>query len=310
MKWLLKVILQKSISTLPNSHNLNYLLQKYITKNFPLTNKKFLKKKVDAAYKHFNFFLKYWRNDNISKAHFYEFGAGWELSIPLIFSLLGIQSQTIIDIRRNIHSELIGDAIKKIFKFSNIIEDKFNMSLNKKLLENLNLKDINENTLADLGLRYLAPLNAKDTKFPENSFDFISNTATLEHISKEDILDILKECNRILKPYGIMSCIIDLQDHYSYFDNSITIYNFLRYSEKFWKLINSSVHYQNRLRSNDYIEYMKVANFKILHIEKDRPTEEDLNILKQMPLDKRFCDRDLYDDIGTKSMTVVLQNLK
>ena len=72
-------------------------------------------------------------------------------------------------------------------------------------------------------LNYIAPKDTRETGFNENYFDFISSTVTLEHIPKKNILLILKECYRILNRGGILSMIIDYQDHWSYFDKKINL---------------------------------------------------------------------------------------
>ena len=53
---------------------------------------------------------------------------------------------------------------------------------------------------------------------PAASVDFVSSTNTLEHIPATDIGPILAECRRLLRPDGVVSCRIDMRDHYSYFD--------------------------------------------------------------------------------------------
>ena len=72
--------------------------------------------------------------------------------------------------------------------------------------------------------------------------DCITSTYTLEHIPADDIRRILVECNRILKPGGLILSLIDYQDHYSWLDLRISRYNFLRYSERQWRWFNSSLH--------------------------------------------------------------------
>src|SRR5438132_1489863 len=110
------------------------------------------------------------------------------------------------------------------------------------------------------GISYLAPCDARDSKLPAESFSFISNTSTLEHIPESDLLKVLVECVRLLKPKGIMSSIIDMKDHYSYHDSSISCYNFLKFSDTAWKLIDSPLHFQNRLRYPDYKKLFEISD--------------------------------------------------
>lgn len=43
-----------------------------------------------------------------------------------------------------------------------------------------------------------------------------------------------------------------MSDHFAHFDKSITMYNFLKFSNKQWKWIDNNLMPQNRLRINDY----------------------------------------------------------
>jgi hypothetical protein len=51
---------------------------------------------------------------------------------------------------------------------------------------------------------------------------------------------------------GVMSHFIDMSDHFAHFDTSINIYNYLRFSDSAWRLIDNSVQPQNRWRLSDY----------------------------------------------------------
>ena len=57
-----------------------------------------------------------------------------------------------------------------------------------------------------------------------------------------------------------------MQDHYSFFDPGISAFNFLKFSEPTWSLINSSVHYQNRLRASDFRRLHEDAGFRLLRL--------------------------------------------
>src|SRR5207253_3087992 len=80
-----------------------------------------------------------------------------------------------------------------------------------------------------------------------------------EHVPEDDLAEIFRECHRLLRPAGAFSCRIDLQDHYSYFDRGLSRYNFLRFSDGAWRLVNSPLHFQNRLRAVDYLRLVRDA---------------------------------------------------
>lgn len=84
------------------------------------------------------------------------------------------------------------------------------------------------------------------------------------------------------------SFLIDYSDHYSHFDPAITPYNFLSYSERRWRLYNSSLQYQNRLRHSEYLALFRDAGFAVVE---DRPdvTEEGLRLLRTVRLAEPYA---------------------
>lgn len=259
MDFRIKCLLQTIFSFVPRGEILNYFFQKYIARTFPPDNNYFLGKTA-FAFLHYNNFLKYNKLE-IRNGKYYEFGAGWTLEIPLSMGFLGFDVHC-IDIRKLIVPELIMDTLAKFE--SNKDELPFRICPVKN--ENIKNVIITEQLKNNYRVNYIAPMDARNTSFEDNSFDFISSTSTLEHIPKEDILPILKECYRILNKGGVMSLIIDYKDHWSYFDKSISNFNFLRYSSKEWKKFNPSLHYQNRLRHSEYIDLISQTNFKVVNI--------------------------------------------
>jgi SAM-dependent methyltransferase len=138
------------------------------------------------------------------------------------------------------------------------------------------------------GITYLAPRDARGTGLPAESVDFVSSTDTCEHIPEADLAEIFRESLRLLRPGGAFSCRIDLQDHYSYFDPSLSRYNFLRFSDRAWGLVNSPLHHQNRLRSPDYLRLAHEAGFELVAERPSGPSEEGLEQLRSLPLAQRF----------------------
>jgi len=66
----------------------------------------------------------------------------------------------------------------------------------------------------------------------------------------------------LLAKDGIMSHFIDMSDHFAHFDSTITIYNFLRFTQFQWKMIDNSIQPQNRLRISDYMNLFNGLNLK------------------------------------------------
>lgn len=304
MRFIVKAFLQKVFSGLPRGESLNYFFQRKITRNLPLSIESFLKK-VEIADRHFTTFLGHCSSGTITAAHFFEFGAGWDLTIPFAYYCFGARHQTVIDIRENLQLELVNYSISTFSKYKSKLE--------RILDRRLQVKSVvigNTTQLFDIfGIHYVPRVDARDTRFPSQSFDFISNTVTLEHIPENDIINILKEWHRVLKPGGIISCVVDLKDHYSYFDKKISYYNFLKFSDKTWALLNSPIHFQNRLRYPDYINLIKRSGFEIVDEEIERPNSADIEVLRHLRLAKKFKEYSM-EDLGAKDLWITLRKRK
>ena len=69
-----------------------------------------------------------------------------------------------------------------------------------------------------------------------------------------------------------MSHFIDMSDHFAHLDNSITIYNFLRFSPEEWNRIDNEVQPQNRWRMSDYEQLYQALDLRI-SAKETRPGE-------------------------------------
>ena len=224
MNFKYKSYLQKLFSIIPRGERLNYISKKYVTHTIPISKDTFIQK-IHEAFNHYNNFKTFNRLDKLEKLKYYEFGAGWELAIPLAMTYLKFEVFA-IDIRKLVSFELVQDSIDNFNKYKNLLP--FEVYQKKQVND---LHDLE----ARFGLHYAAPADARSTVFSSNYFDLTTSTATLEHIPSNDILTILNECYRILKKGGIMCMTTDYRDHWSFHDNSISIYNFLKYSQREWK---------------------------------------------------------------------------
>jgi cyclopropane fatty-acyl-phospholipid synthase-like methyltransferase len=111
---------------------------------------------------------------------------------------------------------------------------------------------------------YHAPADATQTGLPTQSVDLVYSNNTLEHISKPVLEGLFQEAHRLLRRKGVMMHHIDLTDHYSHQDASITSINFLHFTETEFRKYNNRFIYQNRLRPNHYRELIERAGFRVV----------------------------------------------
>ncbi|HZJ73022.1 MAG TPA: hypothetical protein VFF36_18965, partial [Planctomycetota bacterium] len=81
-------------------------------------------------------------------------------------------------------------------------------------------------------------------------------------------------------------------------------YNFLRFSDGTWRLVNSPLHFQNRLRSPDYLRLVREAGFELVSETPSGPSEEGRAELRSLALAERFRGYD-EDALGVTVLSFV-----
>jgi hypothetical protein len=292
MDWRMKAALQNVFSRVPGGESLNHLFQKYVTRTLPIDAKR-LSEIVERAGRHLKAIERHWDRP-VAGALFYEFGAGWDLASPLGFWCHGVERQLLVDIRDMLRLDVLNHTIGLFAHVDLPLPRRPGAPVASKAA----LRD-------SFGIDFRAPCDARATQLADGSVDVITSSNVLEHIPPADLASILRECHRILAADGIMSMLVDYQDHYSYFDSQITPYNFLRYSEREWQLFNPSLHYQNRLRHSDYVRLFAEAGLRILEVQPAPVGDADLSALRSVPLDARF-ERYASHDLAVRDARFVL----
>ena len=85
----------------------------------------------------------------------------------------------------------------------------------------------------------------------------------LEHVDEVAVPKILSELNRLLKPSGLHYHAIGTYDHFCHVDNTISKFNYLKYSKQQWKHIDNSIQPQNRLRLSYFKELFEEMGLDI-----------------------------------------------
>ncbi len=298
MKVFTKRLIQNILSRIPLGERINLWMQMNVTKGLPVSEEGIISK-IDAAKFHISNYLSYNKDKNtdLSKISSFEFGAGYDLIVPLIFSFMNINKIYCVDIKYKISAFLINDIIERLkinTEFMDLIsESKLNPEITPSNLTKILEEKYN--------IYYKAPMDAASTNFPDESIDLIVSNATLEHIPKDSIKRILKESYRILKPGGVLSHSIDYKDHWAYTDSTLSYYNFLQYSEKEWKYRNPDLNYQNRLRHRDYEELFIDAGFKIVKKEPFLPLEKDKAALRNLNIHESFKSNYTFEELSILS---------
>jgi len=271
--------MQQALSVVPGGEHANYFLQRHITKSLPLSEAGFADH-VSYAHQHFQAIRHYYKRP-LDGSVFYEFGAGWDLIVPLAFYSFGIEKQIVVDIRWLLKPSLVNDAIHK---FQRLASTNALVRRPTKYVDGSNAA-VCAQLKTFYGIDYRAPCDPTHTGLQNGAIDCITSTSTLEHIPISELKPLMAECHRLLNPTGVISLLIDYADHYAYFDSTISLYNYLQYSDRTWALFNPSLHYQNRLRHKDYLDLLGDVGFQLLE---DERFGTNLDAVRHLSIDRRF----------------------
>jgi SAM-dependent methyltransferase len=300
MRWQYKAAVQKALSLVPQGERLNYVLQRHVSKKLPASDRQFFLHFEQARY-HVDQYAEYGPRP-LKDATAYEFGAGWDLIGPLSLWTLGVSRQVVVDIRDHLRLSLINHSLSQLARHHSELEQRYERAL--RLVDPSPVRSIGH-LKERFGIDYRAPCDARRTGLPSGCFDLISSTFTLEHIPAEDILAIFAESARLLADGGIVSSSIDMNDHCAFDDPRISTFNYLRYPSWQWRVINSSIHYQNRLRTRDYRELFAAAQLSIIHEQVELADAADLAELRRLPLAARYARGYTMSELEPVSMFVV-----
>ncbi|NNC94912.1 MAG: class I SAM-dependent methyltransferase [Chitinophagales bacterium] len=128
--------------------------------------------------------------------------------------------------------------------------------------------------------------NINELQLKDEEFDFIFSVNVLEHINKEHLPEIAKTLFRILKKGGLEYHSFGSYDHFYHIDKSISKFNYLRYSETQWKIIDNGIQPQNRMRIDYFEDLFKTVGF---NIEKELHSSPNIEELKKVEVHEDFA---------------------
>lgn len=294
MNYKFKAFIQNTISKLPSriSYSTYFLIQKKFgnLKNInPFSSLK-------RGYKIIKILKEI--DENIENKRFIEVGTGRAPILPLSLFLHDAQEITTVDLNPYLSHYVWEESllwisknkhfIKEVFPFIN--PEKLDFISNYKSKKNMLIPFLNQ-----IGINYLAPCDATNLPFEQNSFDFHISSNVFEHIPKSILEGIMEESKRIVVKEGTFIHGIDYSDHFSHSDKNISPINFLKFSsEEFNSLAGNRYMYMNRMRDDDFQELFDNLKFNTVY------KEEEINEGLLKLLNKKDDSLILHDDFSKK----------
>lgn len=296
--WLLKAAVQGAISALPASDRLNYLLQRHVTGSVVLSDEVF-ERKVAQCRRHLQSFQTARAGAGLP-ASALELGTGWYPVVPVGMALAGVGRVVTVDVS----SLLSPERTRRVLSaYATLLRS----GSAEKLLPAIDAERAAAVTAAAAGDgaaestdRLLAPLgiqvligDARASGLPAGSVDLFVSNNTFEHIAPRVLSQIVTEFRRLAAPGAVMDHFVDMSDHYAHFDRSITEFNYLRYSDRAWRLFNNRLQYQNRLRIPDYRRILEAGGFSIVAEDGEPGPADALARVELAPRFRRYTVEEL-----------------
>lgn len=288
-RWILKAATQKGLSVLPGGEVMNAFLQSHVTKSLELDEVHFSETLRQCRRHLENFFSV--RGNCEPGFTVFEVGTGWYPIISVGLYLCGAAKVTTLDIR----PLATLDRIREIFQFfSQSASDgsllrilpwanETRIRVLQTLARRPDLPALKE-TLGTIGIDPILG-DARQVDLETGSIDFIFSNTTLQVIPSDLLPGFFAEFRRLASPQAVMCHHMGLGDGYALIDPSITWFNFLRYSNRAWKLIDNSLVHNNRLRVSDYRGLHQESGWLI---GAEDTTYGCVDDLEKVPLAKEF----------------------
>lgn len=287
--WHAKAAIQATMSMLPGRQRLNRMFQKHLTHSLDLSDE-YLLGKWERAQAHVEGWREHGRSRRDGDDRFVavEIGTGWFPVTSVGMILCGAERVRTYDIQSLADRPTV---LAVMARFARLIDDGAIDPPSQVGMERLELalsepegREGHE-LLALLGVD-IHVRDPRQTGLPDRGVDLAVSTSTLAHIPADALHRLLVEIRRITATGGIMSHIVDMADHYAQVDGTINRFNFLRYGKHRWRLYNNPLHFQNRLRVNDYRQLFRDHDWELVdEHDVSRPAEE----LHAVPVHRDFA---------------------
>ncbi|CAM1362392.1 hypothetical protein [Tenacibaculum xiamenense] len=226
-----------------------------------------------------------------------EIGTGYSIVSPVILFLLGFKKIVTVDISNDISMNTAkkqlcffrNQAYKAIVMKNSIYEEG---ELEEKINTLLSFTSMNK-LLDYCRITYLPKYTFDDIDALNYKFDYIYSQVVFEHIDKKTLEALFKKMEKWLSNDGYGVHTINFIDHFAnpgfFQDRSISEFNFLRYSDKFWNFwTRNPIAFTNRLTFPFYLDLCEEVGLDVVSFK-------GKNYREHKPLDNSLIHKDVLD---------------
>lgn len=287
-RWLAKAVIQKILSKTPGGYQINYALQSARGKH----SQELVERRIPELLR---FLSKINSLQPIFNCQVLELGTGWNAINAVLLSLLGASEVVATDYTRHLRlshmTKVLLGARKQVDRIAEI--RKVDSSTIIEEIDNLLELKTEKSMLEQARINYMAPVEACKLGFPNDRFDLIYSWGVLAHFPEHELPQLAVESQRLLKPNGLAAHFFGLHDPYATQRTEDKV-NFLRFSDRTWKLLNSDLQPNNRLRASQHTGFYTDLGAEVLFADRQfRP--EVVEKLKAVSVDRKFSGLEMAD---------------
>jgi hypothetical protein len=142
-----------------------------------------------------------------------------------------------------------------------------------------------------LGFRYIVDPGGLMECLPRDAFRVVISAGVMEHIPAATAQRFVANTASLLKRGGLAIHSINITDHLYLYDRSVSPKQYLKYSERQWRLwCENSVQYINRIQRCDWLQMFSKAGFRIVE---EGGAYADLGSLKIHPRYQGLSEKDI-----------------
>lgn len=216
-------------------------------------------------------------DEDMAEKNILEIGSGWVPVMPYLFKYLGKCNE--------VHTYDLNEHYQK--------------SSIKELIHYFHIEPKNDHShpaenkyhLPDW-ITYKPKENLIHAALPDN-IDLIVSRFVLEHVTPQDIFLMHKKFKEKYANNTYVVHLISPSDHRAFSDNSLSLYDFLKYSEQEWNNIQTKFDYHNRLRLPQYLKIFKDVGYEICHVDYScisTGSEEEIQKFRKIKIHDDFSD--------------------
>ena len=220
-----------------------------------------------------------------------EVGTGWYPVIPLMMRVAGANRIYLTDVEPLLDSDSLLDAIDFLLERKSDLAARLELPV--ELVEQrlrIARQGSLEDMLAQLDMVYIVPFRPDEHSIKVHAI--VSHTV-LEHVPKNAVVALLSSAKALLRDGGVMSHGIDNSDHRANVHKTLSRVDFLRYSDRLWRLLSIGEH-TNRLRHQEYRRIMELMGFEICS-ERAVVNPACVEDAKSLPLSGKFRQMDVME---------------